>query len=419
MTIETAHKPGGSRAWFIWLLAALAFGYAFFHRVAPSVMVADLMREFAIGGAVLGVLSALYFYPYFLLQVPLGALLERIGARYLLAAALTVAALGSAMFAMADSIYTAYAGRILIGVGSSVGFLGGLSLAFNWFPPNRLAFLAGLAMFCAMISGMIAQAPLAFFVGAFGWRTSMWLLGGVGLLLAALIVTFVRNQPEGSKPQQSERRPWSDVWRGLMQALSMWEVWKIALVAAAMSGPMLTFGALWGTPYLQVAYSLSQPQAAFFISLILLGWAIGAPFWGWFSDFIGKRRILLVAGCLVMNAAIALLVAVAGLPLWVTAISLALMGFTGAAMSITFSLVRDSVPDEIGGAATGIVNSLTVGSGALLQPIVGLALDRLWDGRISEGARVYQAADFRTAFLFVLASTLIGLVLAILLKKPE
>jgi sugar phosphate permease len=86
---------GSARAWFIWFFAALAFGYAFFHRVAPSVMVSDLMAEFAISGAVLGTLSALYFYPYVLMQVPLGALIDRLGVRALLSAALLIGLLGA------------------------------------------------------------------------------------------------------------------------------------------------------------------------------------------------------------------------------------------------------------------------------------------------------------------------------------
>ena len=47
-------KPKKGYAWLVWALAAISFGYAFFHRVAPSVMVSDLMAEFAIGGAMLG-----------------------------------------------------------------------------------------------------------------------------------------------------------------------------------------------------------------------------------------------------------------------------------------------------------------------------------------------------------------------------
>jgi len=47
-------------------------------------MVSDLMADFAVSGAVLGTLSALYFYPYVLLQLPLGAMLETFGTRILL-----------------------------------------------------------------------------------------------------------------------------------------------------------------------------------------------------------------------------------------------------------------------------------------------------------------------------------------------
>ena len=84
---------GKSYAWLVWSLAAISFGYAFFHRVTPSVMVSDLMADFAVSGAVLGTLSALYFYPYVLLQVPLGAMLETFGTRILLSGFLLLAGL--------------------------------------------------------------------------------------------------------------------------------------------------------------------------------------------------------------------------------------------------------------------------------------------------------------------------------------
>ena len=45
-----------------WSLGALGFYYAWFQRVIPSVMVDRLMADFAVGGAVLGTLSSLYFF---------------------------------------------------------------------------------------------------------------------------------------------------------------------------------------------------------------------------------------------------------------------------------------------------------------------------------------------------------------------
>jgi len=60
-----------------WLTGALFFFYAWVLRVAPSVMVEELMRDFAVGAAVLGHMSAAYFYGYAGMQIPVGVLLDR------------------------------------------------------------------------------------------------------------------------------------------------------------------------------------------------------------------------------------------------------------------------------------------------------------------------------------------------------
>ena len=422
----SAPRLGGPYAWLVWSLAAIAFGYAFFHRVTPSVMVSDLMTEFAIGGAMLGTLSALYFYPYVLLQVPLGGMLEVFGTRRLLSVALLLAGIGSFLFGTAHSLEVAYLGRILIGIGSSVGFLGSLALASKWFPANRFAFLAGLAMFIAMASGMAAQAPLAFFIDLYGWRSSLLALGIFGFVLAALVFLFVRNAPAESavppdaaahavSPSASAR--WSDLFASLRLAMVSADVWKMAIVAATMAGPMLALGGLWGTPYLMVAYDLTRTEAALYMSLLLLGWAISSPTSGWLSDRIGQRKLILVWGSGLMSVMMTTIIFVPQLPFAVTVICLVMMGLSGGVMPASFALVRDVMPTRLVGATTGIVNSMTVASGAILQPLVGLALDLSWDGTIMDGARHYAAADYRMAFLLVLASLVIGLLTAFSLRE--
>ena len=188
---------GGARAWGMWLLAGLGFGYAFFHRVAPSVMVSELMTDFAIGGAVLGVLSALYFYPYVLLQVLLGAMLQIIGTRILLSLALMLAAIGSLIFGTAENsrarLFRAdFDWHWLFG-----RFSGLFSTRIKLVRENQYAFLAGLAMFFGMTSGMLAQKPLAFVIEMTGWRDAMYMLAGGGALLSVLVYIFVREQPCG------------------------------------------------------------------------------------------------------------------------------------------------------------------------------------------------------------------------------
>ena len=84
-------------------------------------MVSDLMADFAVSGAVFGTLSALYFYPYVMLQVPFSAMLETFGTRILLSGFLLLSGFGSILFAHATSIELTYLGRFLIGFGASVG----------------------------------------------------------------------------------------------------------------------------------------------------------------------------------------------------------------------------------------------------------------------------------------------------------
>ena len=66
-----------------WLFCAIFFFYAFILRVAPAVMVDDLMREFSVGAAILGNLSAVYLYIYAGLQIPVGLFIDRHGLKNL------------------------------------------------------------------------------------------------------------------------------------------------------------------------------------------------------------------------------------------------------------------------------------------------------------------------------------------------
>ena len=412
-TASSVAGTGGAYAWLVWALAAISFGYAFFHRVAPSVMVSDLMVEFTIGGAMLGTLSALYFYPYVLLQIPLGTLLETVGTRLLLSCALSLAAAGSVLFGLAQQIELAYLGRILIGIGSSVGFLGSLALAKRWFPERRFAFLAGLAMFTGMTSGMVAQAPLAYFVDEFGWRSSLMLLGGVGFFLAVLVFALVRNAPPDQPQIASTGFDRATFFASLHQAAASREVWKIAFVALTLSGPMLTLGGLWGTPYLIAAYDLARPHAAFLMSLLLFGWAVGAPAMGWLSDKLGRRKPILIAGSFIVCLTLFSLIFIPRLPLPIAVTIVIIIGFSGGSMATCFALARDVLPGTITGAAIGIVNALTVASGAVLQPVVGLLLDL----QVADNTASYTEAVFRQAFCAILVTAFAGLLVTFRLRE--
>ncbi len=403
----------------IWSLSALAFGYAFFQRVAPSVMIPDLMAEFAVTGAVMGQLSALYFYPYAAMQLPIGALLDRYGARLMLTIALLLAAVGSIIFGTAASVNTAYAGRFMVGAGSAVGFIASMALAARWFHPRHFALLTGLAMFFAMICGIAGQAPLAFAVEAFGWRQTMIWAGVFAAGLAVLTAVVVRNSPDAATAEQANDNRWAEIWTGLKDTVKRTEIWRISIVAMSMSGPMLALGGLWGVPFLASAYELDRPTSAIYTSLSLLGWAVGAPLSGWLSDRIGSRKLPLVVGTALNCALIAIIAFVPNLSLSFMATAFFLSGLTGGCMVVTFALAREVSARRLHGSVSGLVNAATVGAGAVLQPIIGWMLDLRWDGTMLEGARIYQTADYRFAFICLVVWSGAGFLLSLTLRETN
>jgi predicted MFS family arabinose efflux permease len=111
-------------AWIAWGTGAVFFFYAWVLRVAPSVMIEELMRDFAVGAAAIGNLSAFYFYGYAGMQVPIGMLIDRFGPRRLLTAAAFVCALGCVLFALSSTFWGLALGRFVIGASAAFSLVG-------------------------------------------------------------------------------------------------------------------------------------------------------------------------------------------------------------------------------------------------------------------------------------------------------
>lgn len=420
MTADAALAARPQRlAWVVWGLGALCFAYAFFHRVAPSVMVADLMRDFAIGGAILGNLSAVYFYSYVGLQIPVGLIIDRWGPRRVLAAALAVAAAGSVLFSAADGIGVAYLGRGLVGAGVCFAFVGTLTLATNWFPARRFALLSGLTMLAGMAGGVIGQAPQAALVETLGWRSTVLAAGLVGAALAALIWLVVRDSPGGGDGAASGRAASArQAMAGLGRVLGNPQTWVIALYGGMMSGTMLAFGALWAVPYLTQTYGLARPAAAFSASLVMLGWAAGGPLAGWLSDHFARRKLPMLLGAAAGLMTIVPVLYLPDLPLLAVQALLFLNGAAGGSMVICYAVAREHNPGPVG-AAYGFTNMATVSGGALLQPFIGWLLDLQWTGTMEAGARVYSVAAYEIALATFPVSFVIAIAAGLFIRETR
>lgn len=398
------------RAVFAFALAASFFAYAFVQRVAPSVIVNELMSEFAVGAAVLGNLSAFYFYAYVPMQMPVGMLMDRFGPRRLMSFSVALAAIGAVVFALAPTVELAYLGRFMVGFGSAFGWIGILTVATLWLPAERFALLTGIAQAIGMVGAVFGQAPLAYAVGAFGWRPSMLALALIGIFLAIAIFLVVGEKRSDARAAGAG---FADGFRAVIKAR---DAWLSAGYGFAMTGTMLAFAGLWAVPWLVQTRGFERGEAALMASLMFLGWGVGSPLIGYVVDKLRADRVRAMTALGVGMTASLAAVLYLPLPTYALAVLMVVNGAFASGMILCYGHARDHAPGEASGAAYGLVNTAVVGSGGVLQPLIGWLLDRNWDGAFLGGARIYGPDAFDRAFVVLLVVAGLGTALTLFMR---
>jgi MFS family permease len=404
-----------SQAIVAFALGTLFFGYAFVQRVSPSVMTDELMRDFAVGGAALGSLSAFYFYAYASIQLPVGMLTDHFGPRKLMSFAAGLCALASVAFALSDSLLAASIGRALIGATVAFAFVGTLAIAGYWFRPQQYALLAGLLQTVGMTGGIFGQAPLRQLVEGIGWRGSMLVLAAVAIVIGVTLLLLV---PKRSREQKTHG-PQPGIFDGLRAVSANPQTWICSLIGFGMASSMLAFGGLWGVPWLSSVHGYAKTEAAGITSMIFVGWAIFSPLAGWASDRMGRRNPILLAGTSVALAALALLVYATPQNTALLMLLIFVIGAGGSSMTVCFGSVRELNDINYSSTSLGLMNMCIVGSGAVMQPLIGWLLDSNWDGQLADGARVYGAAAYSSAFASLLATNAAALAAGLILRETH
>ena len=421
-----ATTPPLSLAWTIWGFGATFYLMGFFQRVAPAVMTAELMQEFNLNATALGNLSAFYFYSYVSMQIPTGILADRWGPRRLLTAGAFVAAVGALLFAMAPSVFWAYLGRFMIGGAVAVAFVGNLKLASEWFPARYFAMVSGAALFFGIVGAVFAGTPLRILVLAFGWRNTILVSAVITFAICAGVWVIVRDHP-GEKGYAGytnaaagidpDSRP--GIFFGIFEVLRYPNTWLLLVIPGGLVGCVLTFGGLWGVPYLSTHHNLPTTQAAALNSALLVAWAIGGPIFGGLSDRIGRRKPLYFLGCALAVTGWAIILFIPNLPILLLATILVITGFASGCMIISFAFAKESVPAHLAGTVNGVINMGVISGPTLLQPAVGWMLDRNWNGALLQGVRIYDLAAYRAGLLLMLVWALLSLALLFFARETR
>lgn len=394
-------------------LGTAAFLLAFFHRLAPGAIAADLRATFGASATALGFIAAFYFYPYAVMQLPCGVLADSIGPRRLFTAGCVGAGIGSVLFALAPNVAWLLAGRALVGFGVAVAFVSVLKLIASWYREREFATWVGVLMLIGNVGGILATVPLAWMTEYVSWRQVFLAAGIVSLVLAACIWLWVRNDPYDAGLEQRIQEPpvraaW---WDGVVRVTRNRDTWPGFFMHLGMIGSYLTFAGLWAVPYLTDGLGLARPAATLHVTMMILGLALGSFVVGTLSDRMGRRLPLVRALALLYLASWLPWVLGWKLPLPLSLTASALMGIGISGASLAWALAKELNPPALAGTATSVVNTAGFIGTALFQPMVGWVLDRADGGHAIDG--------YRVAALLLAAIALFGVVAAFRIRETN
>ncbi len=245
-----------------------------------------------------------------------GYLVDRVGARRLLVAGVTLVGVGFLAMSQIQALWQFYISASIIAVGMSLGGLPVCTVAIaHWFVKRRGRAL-GIVSAGEGASGIMVLVT-ALLIGVFEWRTGLMILGIGQLAICIPLALTVRNRPDevgllpdGEPPALGEAsaglppEPADGTSRGsgmgqpegltIGQALRTRSFWLLAFaqVLAWVGSFAIVIHVI---AYLDESGGFTEEGAAVIAMGIPFGSLVGRLGFGWLADYLGKRRLLAAA----------------------------------------------------------------------------------------------------------------------------
>lgn len=283
-----------SRAYLAWLVAVLFLVQVFnvMDRLVLSVLGDDVKRDLGLSDSELGFLLGFAFAAFYAtIGIPVARLADRRSRRGVAAASVGLWSLATAATGLAHGFWQLALARVVVGIGEAGGSPPSHSLVADYFPPERRGRVLGLTSAGGSM-GVLAGLFLGGHLGELiGWRATFFVLGGAGLVFAAVIRLTIREPTRGRlDPPNVERATQSlgTVFR-FMLGLRSYVHLSIAASLHAFAG----YGASAWTPiFLIRVHGLDKSEIANTLAPLsgLLG-MLGILASGFAVDWLSKRDI--------------------------------------------------------------------------------------------------------------------------------
>lgn len=399
---------------FIWSLAALFFLYEFFLRTFVGTVADQIIPDLHLSLEAFSLLGTAYFAAYGLMQIPVGILCDKFGAKKIMIFATLMCALATFLFAHSTNFTTAFLSRFFMGFGSAFALVCLFVLTLNWFPQKYFGFFAGASQFVGTMGPILAAGPLMTVMLALheSWREALAQTGSFGIVLAVLIFLFVKNKPVWKEKEIIYLQRHEPLMIQIKRLAKNIQVWLIAFYSASVYVAISLLAAVWGTDYLDIK-GFEQIYSAYIISISWVGFAIGCPVLGLISDVMKRRKPTLIFAAILGFFAILIMTFWPKANFWIFSIAFFCLGIAAAGQNVGFATIAEQVDPRVRSTALGLNNGMILFFSSIIPPIAG------WMLEVAAGSHMkyLQHNDFFWMFSMLLIFYVIAFMISTIFLK--
>lgn len=381
MTAATASRTLGQDARLLGLIGTGHFASHFYGLTLPPLFPL-LHVEFGASYTMLGLVMTLFAGASGLVQVPVGFLVDRVGAKPVLVAGLVLEALAIGAMALVPSIGGLLVLAAVAGAGNCVFHPANYAILNATFSEHRIGRAFSLHTMAGHLGTAVAPMTVIAVTALWDWRTALMALGAMGLVVAALLamgrdLSAAETAPEAAgeeaKGEPAAAAP-DSVGAGIRLLLSapMLAFFLFFAATAMTSNGIRTFSVVALNAIFETPLALAGTALTGFLFASATGILIG----GALADRT-SRHDLMAALAFVVSAVVIVLVGSVSLPGVALITLMVLAGLSqGIVRPARDMMVRAAAPKGSAGKVFGFVSSGIAVGGALSPILFGWIIDQ-------------------------------------------
>ena len=352
----------------------------------------SISEELGLNASQMGLLLSAFSLAYAFSQLPIGALLDKFGARAMLGLGMLVWSVAQLAGGFVQTLQQFLVARVFLGMGEAPQFPAGAKVVSEWFAVRERGGPTGIFVASSTIGPALAPPILTILMLNFGWRTMFVIMGALGVAVALGWYAFYRNRneveltssdllylAEGESGRGAVQKLSFSEWKNLFKHRTTWGMLFGFMGVIYMVWLYLT----WLPAYLEHERHLSIARTGWVVSIPYIFGTLGMVGSGYIADWLMARGMAPMNSrkwpiCVGLIGAAFFTIPAAYTPSTVMAIVYisAAMAFVNMASGGAWALVSVAIPRHMVASLGSLQNFGGYLGGSLAPVITGVVVDQ-------------------------------------------